>query len=328
MQQKQKRSLSGIKPTSGLPHLGNYLGMIKPAIDLQKTHETFYFVADLHALTTVRDAKKLKQDSFLMAAAFLAFGFDPTKGALFLQSDIPEVTELSWILGCLTSFGDLTRAHAYKAAKDEGREGEMNLGTFSYPVIMSADILVYDSDVVPVGQDQVQHIEMTRQLAQRFNHYYGEVFKKPEALVSKTEAVIPGVDAVNKMSKSYGNFIEPLATDKILKTQVMSIVTDSLGLDDKKNPDESVIVKFYKFFATPSEVAEMEAKYRAGGYGYGHAKQALLEKIMSHFSNARTRFEYLVKNPDEVNAVLKQGAQQARKEAKIVLDKARSACGL
>ena len=323
-----KRSLTGIKPTSGLPHLGNYLGMIKPAIALQKDHETFYFVADLHALTTVREPKKLRADSLQMAAAFLAFGFNPQKGALFLQSDIPEIPELSWILGCLTSFGDLTRAHAYKAAKDEGREGEMNLGTFSYPVIMSADILAYDSDVVPVGQDQLQHIEMTRQLAQRFNHYYGEVFKKPEPLVTKNEAVIPGVDGVQKMSKSYNNFIEPLANEKILKTQVMSIVTDSLGLDDKKNPDDSVIIKYFRHFSTVAEQHEIENKFRAGGYGYGHAKQALLAKITEHFAEARKKFAEYENNPDEVEKILADGAAKARTEAKIVLDKTRRACGL
>ncbi len=323
-----KRSLSGIKPTSGLPHLGNYLGMIKPALELQKTHEAFYFIADYHALTSIRDPKKLKADTFQMAAAFLAFGFDPTKGALFRQSDIPEITELSWILSCLASYGDLTRAHAYKAAKDEGREGEMNLGTFSYPVLMSADILLYDSDVVPVGQDQLQHIEMTRQLAQRFNHYYGEVLKKPEALVQKDMATVPGIDGVNKMSKSYGNFIEPLASEKTLKTQVMAIVTDSLGLDDKKNPDESAIVKFYKFFASPSERSEMENKFRAGGYGYGHAKIALLDKIKEHFDPMRKRFDALMKNPEEVENVLKKGKQKAQAQATIVLEKVRKACGL
>jgi len=302
--------------------------MIKPALELQKTCETFYFIADFHALTSIRDAKKLREDTFLMTAAFLAFGFDPSKGALFRQSDIPEIPELSWILGCLASYGDLTRAHAYKAAKDEGREGELNLGTFSYPVLMSADILLYDSDVVPVGQDQLQHIEMTRQLAQRFNHYYGDVFKKPEAVVQASVATIPGIDGVNKMSKSSGNYIEVLASEKILKAQVMAIVTDSLGLDDKKNPDDSVIVKFYKFFANPAEVADMENKFRAGGYGYGHAKIALLEKILQHFAPARKRFDELVNNPTEVEKVLKEGQAKAREKAIVVLEKARKACGL
>ena len=323
-----KRSLSGIKPTNGLPHLGNYLGMIRPALELQKTHEAFYFIADYHALTSVRDAKALKQDIFQMCAAFLAFGFDPSKGALFKQSDIPEVPELSWILSCLASFGDLTRAHAYKAAKDEGREGEMNLGVFSYPVLMSADILLYESDVVPVGQDQLQHVEMTRQLAQRFNHYYGEVFKKPDAHVQGSVAVVPGTDRDRKMSKSYGNVIDPLAPAKKLKSQVMSILTDSLGVEDKKDPSQSAIVSFYKFFATPEEVLAMENSYRAGGYGYGHAKLALLEKIEKTFEAPRKKYEELIKNPAEVEAVLAHGAQQARAVAKVVLAKARKACGL
>lgn len=311
-----------------MPHLGNYLGMIRPALELQKNHETFYFVADYHALTSVRDGKQLRTDSLQMAAAFLAHGFDPKKGALFLQSDIPEIPELSWVLSCLASFGDLTRAHAFKAAKDEGKEGEMNLGVFSYPVLMTADILAYDSDVVPVGQDQLQHIEMARQLAQRFNHYYGEVFKKPEGMVQGTMATVVGVDGEKKMSKSYNNFIQPLAPEKTLKAQVMSIVTDSMGLEDKKDPDASPIVKFYKFFATPSEVKDMEDKYRAGGYGYGHAKMALLDKVHEVFGPARKRFEELLKNPAEVEAVLKEGQQKARHEAHIVLGRVRKACGL
>ncbi len=323
-----KRSLSGIKPTGELPHLGNYLGMIRPALELQKTHENFYFIADYHALTSVREGKALRSNSLQMATAFLAFGFDPAKGALFLQSDIPEIPELSWILSCLASYGDLTRAHAFKAAKDEGREGEMNLGVFSYPVLMTADILAYDSDVVPVGQDQLQHLEMARQLAQRFNHYYGEVFKKPEALVQSSMAIVPGIDGDRKMSKSYGNIIEPLASEKVLKAQVMSIVTDSLGLEDKKDPDTSAIVKLYKFLASPAEVKDMEDKYRAGHYGYGHAKMALLDQIHAHFAPARARFLELSKNPDEVKSILEAGADKARSEAVKVLARTKKACGL
>lgn len=322
-----KRSLTGIKSTSGLPHLGNYLGAIRPALELQKTHQAFYFIADYHALISVRDGEKLRADTLQMATAFLAFGFDPSKGALFLQSDIPEIPELSWILSCLASFGDLTRAHAFKAAKDEGREGEMNLGVFSYPVLMTADILAFDADVIPVGADQLQHIEMARQLAQRFNHYYGEVFKKPDGLVQPESATVPGVDAVRKMSKSYGNFIEPFASDKVLKSQVMSIVTDSLGLEDKKDPDSSAIVKLYKLLASPSEIQEIETKFKAGGYGYGHAKLALLDKFHDFFGPARKRFEELSKNQDEVKEILKQGADKARAEASIVVSRVRKACG-
>jgi tryptophanyl-tRNA synthetase len=302
--------------------------MIRPAVELQKTHEAFYFIADYHALTSVRDAKQLREGIVQMAASFLAFGFDPSKGALFLQSHIPEIPELSWILSCLASFGDLTRAHAFKAAKDEGKEGELNLGVFSYPVLMAADILAYNSDDVPVGQDQTQHIEMTRQLAQRFNHYYGEVFKIPNGLIQASTGVIPGVDGERKMSKSYGNFIEPLAPEKVLKAQVMSIVTDSLGLEDKKDPTNSAIIKFYKFFASPNEVKEMEEKYRAGGYGYGHAKLALLDKIHDFFGPARKRYEELMKNPVEVHSILKDGMEKARAEAALVLDRCRKACGL
>lgn len=321
-----KRSLSGIKPT-GQPHLGNYLGMIRPAIELQKTHETFYFVADYHALTSVKDAKQLRQDSFELAAAFIACGLDTTKGAFFRQSDIPELGELTWMLSCNVSMGDLTRAHAYKAAKDAGKEGELNLGVFSYPVLMSADILCYDSDVVPVGKDQVQHIEMCRAIAKRFNHYYGDCLKEPLELVQDDVAIIPGTDG-RKMSKSYDNGIEPFAPSKQLKKQVMNIVTDSKGLEDKKDPDSCHIFQLYKFFSTSDEQKKMAEQYRAGGYGYGHAKLALLEKIENHFSEARTKYDHLLKNPHEVEAILKQGAEKARLVSRQVLERCRLACGL
>jgi tryptophanyl-tRNA synthetase len=321
-----KRSLSGIKPT-GTPHLGNYLGMIRPSIAMQKTHETFYFIANYHALTTVRDPKALRHDTLSVAAQFLALGLDPAHGAFYRQSDIPQVTELTWILGCMTSMGDLMRAHAYKAAKDKGEEGSINHGTFTYPVLMAADIILFDADVVPVGQDQVQHIEMARAMAQRFNHYYGETLKEPKELVQANVAVVPGVDG-RKMSKSYNNGIEPLSSPKELKKQVMNIVTDSKGLEDKKDPDTCNIVALYKFFATPTELEEMKSKYRAGGYGYGHAKMALLEKLEAEFGPARAKYEELMKRPADLEDILQDGAKKARKVAEGVLERTLKACGI
>jgi len=321
-----KRSLSGIKPT-GVPHLGNYLGMIRPAIELQQTHDTFYFIANYHALTSVRDAAKLRQDTLNVAAQFLAFGLNPSKGAFFRQSDIPEVTELTWVLATVTSMGDLTRAHAYKAAKDKGEEGALNLGVFSYPVLMAADIILYDTDVVPVGKDQVQHLEMARSMAQRFNHYFGETLKEPKELVREDVATIPGIDG-RKMSKSYDNGIEPLSSPKALKKQVMAIVTDSKGLEDKKDPDTCNIVNLYKFFATAEELNGIKEKYRAGGYGYGHAKLALLEKLEESFGPARAQYEDLLKRPNDVEDILREGSKKARVIAQGVLQRTLKACGI
>lgn len=321
-----KRSLSGIKPT-GTPHLGNYLGMIRPAIALQKTHETFYFIANYHALTSVRDPKALRHDTLSVAAQLLAFGLDPSHGAFYRQSDVPQVNELAWVLGCMTSMGDLTRAHAFKAAKDKGEEGAINLGVFSYPVLMASDIILFDSDIVPVGQDQVQHIEMARGMAQRFNHYFGETLKEPKELVQANVATVPGIDG-RKMSKSYNNGIEPLASAKELKKQVMAIVTDSKGLEDKKDPETCNIVALYKFFASPAELEDMKSKYRAGGYGYGHAKLALLEKLEAQFGPARAKYDELMKKPQDLEDILLDGAKKARKVAEGVLDRTLKACGI
>jgi tryptophanyl-tRNA synthetase len=322
-----KRSLSGIKST-GLPHLGNYLGMIKPAIELQSSHEAFYFIANLHALTSVRDGAKNRQDTDDIAAVFLASGFDPSKGGLFRQSDVPEVTELAWYLSCTCPMGDLFRAHAYKAAEEKGEAGALNHGVFSYPVLMAADILIYDSDVVPVGKDQLQHLEMAREIVRRFNHYFGEnSLKEPKALVREDVAVVPGIDG-RKMSKSYGNGIDPFLSPKEVKKQVMNIVTDSKGLEDKKDPETCNIVALYRLFATAAEVEDMKSKYRAGGYGYGHAKLALLEKIEAHFGPLRARYDELKRNPAQIEEALQTGAARARKEARVVLDRVRKACGV
>ncbi|MBS1984886.1 MAG: tryptophan--tRNA ligase [Bdellovibrionales bacterium] len=321
-----KTSLSGIKPT-GMPHLGNILGMMVPAIAMQKSHETFYFIADLHALTSVADPAKLRQDTFDLAAAFLALGYDPQRGALFQQSQVPQVTELMWMLSCAVSMGDLFRAHAYKAAKDRNEEGRLNMATFAYPVLMAADILLYDADVVPVGKDQVQHLEMARAIAQRFNFHFGDTLKEPKELVQENVAVIPGIDG-RKMSKSYSNGIEPLAPAKEVKKQVMAIVTDSKGLDDVKDPDTCHIVALYKLLASREEVATMEANYRKGGYGYGHAKLALLEKIEAQFGPARKKFEDYRAHPDLVHQALNEGARKASILANRTLERARKACGI
>ena len=321
-----KTSLSGIKPT-GTPHLGNLLGMVEPAIALQKSHETFYFIANLHALTTVRDAPKLLEDTYDVAATFVALGYDPARGALFRQSDVPEIPELTWMLSCVVSLGDLSRAHAYKAAKDKGEEGTLNLGTYSYPVLMASDILAYDSDVVPVGKDQVQHVEMARAIAKRFNHHFGDTLKEPLELVRPEVAVVPGIDG-RKMSKSYGNGIEPLKSSKEVKKQVMAIVTDSKGLEDVKDPSSCNILALYRLFASSAEIEEIEKKYRAGGYGYGHAKIALLEKIEERYAAARVRYDALRNNRAELDRVLQAGAFKARASAGAVLSRARKRVGL
>ena len=324
---QKKRSLSGIKPT-GLPHLGNYLGMIQPAIDLQAEFEAFYFAADYHALTSVKDPEMMRRLVYHLTAYFLAFGLDPEEGAFFRQSDLPEVTELTWMLSCVTHMGLLERAHAYKAAIDRGIEKEINHGVFTYPVLMASDILIYDSDVVPVGADQIQHLEMTRDMAQKFNnHFGGEFLKLPEARVREEVATVPGIDG-RKMSKSYGNLIEPLLASKKLRKQVMQIETDSTALEDPKDPSTCTVVALYKLFASKEEVAEMEENYRAGGYGYGHSKQELFLKLDEHFGPYREKYEAIKDDQDYLESVLQQGAAKVRPVVEEVMDRVRSASGL
>ena len=322
-----RRSLSGIKPT-GFPHLGNYLGMIRPAIDLQEDYEPFYFVADYHALTSVRDPQALRDSVYQITAYFLAFGLDPSRAAFFRQSDIPEVTELTWLLSCVTHMGLLERAHAYKAAKDQGIEKDINHGVFTYPVLMASDILIYDSEVIPVGADQIQHIEMTRDMAQKFNTAFGGDFLRlPEARVREDVATVPGIDG-RKMSKSYGNIIEPLLPPKKLRKQIMKIQTDSKGLDDPKDPSTCTIVTLYKLFASAEEVAEMEANYRRGGYGYGHAKQALFEAMDAYFSPFREKYEAIIDDRDHLDQILDEGAEKVRPIVEDVMTRVRRATGL
>jgi len=323
---KAKRSLSGIKPT-GVPHLGNYLGMIRPAIDLQETHEAYYFVADYHALTSEHDPAAMRAQTYEVTAYFLAFGLDPERTVFFRQSDVPEVTELTWLLSCVTSMGLLERAHAFKAAKDRGDAGAVPHGLFAYPVLMAADILLYDSNVVPVGKDQVQHLEMTRDIAQRFNFIFGDTFVLPEAMVRQEVMTIPGIDG-QKMSKSYDNTIEALAPAKRLKKRIMQIVTDSTPLEEPKDPDTCNVFALYKFFSNADQQAALAAKYRGGNFGYGHAKLELFETVRDYMAPYREKYEAIKDDRAYLDDVLHDGAKRAGAVASGVLERARAACGL
>ncbi|GAB4379152.1 MAG: tryptophan--tRNA ligase [Calditrichia bacterium] len=321
---RNKRVLSGIQPSGDL-HIGNYFGAIRQHIALQDQNDCFYFVANYHALTTIRDKNLLEKETFQVALDYLALGLNPEKATLFIQSDIPEVTELCWILSNFTPVGLLERAHSYK---DKIEKGIMpNHGLFSYPVLMAADILIYDSDIVPVGKDQKQHLEMTRDIALKFNNQYGDILVIPDALIMPEVAVVPGIDG-QKMSKSYDNTIKIFSDYKTLKKRVMSIVTDPTPLEAPKDPDTNTVYLLYKLFATPEEVAAMREKFLAGGYGYGQAKAELLEKIWNYFEPARKRQQELLNNKDYVAEVLKKGAQKAREKASEVMRRVRESCGI
>jgi len=319
-----KRSISGIQP-SGILHLGNYFGAIKQFIDSQDQTEGFYFVADYHALTSLKNAKELRENSMNVVLDYLALGLDPERSTIFLQSDVPEHTELAWLLSNVTPMGLMERGHSYK---DKVAKGLFpNVGLFTYPILMAADILMYDADVVPVGKDQKQHLEMTRDIALKFNQEYEkELFKLPEPMILESLAVVPGTDG-QKMSKSYNNTINMFASKKELKKQVMSIVTDSAALEDPKNPDNN-ITTLYKLFATPEKVEEMRQKFMAGGYGYGHAKNELLEAILQYFAKAREKREYLTQNMEYVESILAEGAEKARAIAKKKMVEAKKTVGL
>lgn len=319
-----KRSISGIQP-SGILHLGNYFGAMKQFIDNQNSYEGFYFIADYHSLTSLTDPKTLRENSYNIVLDYLALGLDPEKSTIFLQSDVPEHTELTWLLSNITPVGLLERGHSYKDKTAKGFSA--NTGLLTYPVLMAADILMYDADVVPVGKDQKQHLEMTRDIAMKFNQQYEvELFKLPEPQILESLAVVPGTDG-QKMSKSYGNTINMFASKKELKKQVMSIVTDSTPLEESKNPDNN-ITKLYELFATKEQVEEMKAKFVAGNYGYGHAKNELLNAILDYFKDARERREELVNNMEYVEEVLAKGAIKARTLAKEKITKAKIAVGL
>lgn len=318
------RVLSGIQPT-GRFHWGNYFGAIRQYIALQENEQAFYFIADLHALTTIRDAEQLRSLPRDAALDLLALGLDPEQATLFRQSDVPEVSELTWLLLTVTNLSWLEKCHAYKDKKERGIAADA--GLFTYPVLMAADILIYDSDVVPVGVDQVQHIEVTRDIAERFNSIYGEVFVLPEARVLDSSAKVPGTDG-EKMSKSYGNVIELFEPAKRVRKKVMSIKTDSTPVEDPKDPENCSVFDLYRLFATPSEVTELADRYRAGGLGYGDAKQALFELSQAHFEEARERRRVLESDERQLESILQAGAERARKKAGDVLGRARAACGL
>jgi len=319
----RKRVLSGVQ-SSGKLHIGNYFGAIKQHIELQNESECFYFIADYHALTTVQDPQTLRDLVRDAALDYLALGLDPDKAAFFRQSDVPEVNELAWILSTVTNMGLLERAVSYKEKIDKGIEA--SVGLFTYPVLMAADILIYRSHVVPVGKDQVQHIEMTRDMAERFNRAYGEVFPLPTYKLDKGSKV-PGIDG-QKMSKSYGNSIDIFAEGKALKKTVMNIVTDSSTVADAKDPDKSTIFELYSLFGTEEEKATLAARYRAGGMGYGEAKTALLEKVDGYFKPFREKRKELVNHLDYVEESLRKGARKARVEAQATMKLVREAVGM
>ncbi len=304
-----KRILSGVKP-SGHPHIGNYFGAIRQHIEMQKNHECFLFIADLHALTTVHDAKSMREQTYELAVAYLALGLDPKKTVFFKQSDLSEHTELCWIFDCIVKMPFLERAHAWKDAQEKGKK-DPTVGLFNYPVLQAADILLYQPDLVPVGQDQKQHIEMTRDIAITFNTTFGETFRIPEPYIKEEVAVVPGTDG-QKMSKSYKNTIEIFAEEPELKKQVMGIVTDSIPLEKPKDPAKCNVFNLYKLFATEKELKELEKKYISGGFGYGDSKKLLLEKILEYFGEARKKYKELLPKKDYVYSVLEEGAKKAK----------------
>ena len=318
------RILSGIQP-SGKLHIGNYFGMMRPAIELQEQGQAYLFIANYHALTTVTDPEVLRAWTWDVALDFLACGLDPERTVFFRQSDVPEVTELSWLLSIVTPMGLLERCHSYKDKTAKGITPSH--GLFAYPVLMAADILAVQATVVPVGRDQKQHVEVTRDLAIKFNHQYGEIFTVPEPSIREHVAVVPGVDG-QKMSKSYNNHIELFGSKKETKSRVMRIVTDSTPLEDPKDPDTCNVFALYKLFADEAEQQAMADQYRAGDFGYGTAKKALFEKLWDYFEPFRARREALAADPDFVESVLQRGAAKARIEAGKTLQAARKATGL
>jgi tryptophanyl-tRNA synthetase len=312
-----KNILSGIQP-SGKPHLGNYLGAMRQHIEAQKDNNCTILIVDLHALTTVRDREKMQRQTLDMACSYLALGLDPEKTNLVKQSSVSEHAELCWIFNCITKLPFIQRAHAFKDAKQKGKK-EITAGLFIYPVLQAADILLYQPDLVPVGKDQKQHIEMTRDIATNFNNIFGETFKLPEVEIKEDVAVVPGVDG-EKMSKSYGNTIDIFADDKTLKTQVMSIVTDSTPLEEAKDPDKCHVFALYKLIAAEEKIKEMRANYLAGGYGYGHAKKELLNTLLDYFGEAREKYRELSEKPETIKEILAEGSKRAEVKAKETLD--------
>lgn len=319
------RILTGIQ-SSGKPHLGNLLGAIIPAINLSRIadNDSLFFIADLHSLTTIKDAQTRIQNVNSVAAAWLAFGFDTDKNIFYRQSRIPEVCELNWYLNCITPYPMLTNAHSFKDKSE--RLADVNAGLFTYPVLMASDILLYDAEFVPVGKDQLQHLEMTRDIGNSFNHRYGETFVIPEAKIDENIMTIPGIDG-QKMSKSYNNFIDIFLPDRALRKGVMSIITDSTPLEEPKNTETCNVFALYKLLANPEEVRQMRRNYEGGNYGYGHAKQALYEVIVNKFQEERKVYNYFMENPKVLNEKLEEGEEKARIIARNTLQKVRKTLG-
>ncbi len=318
------RILSGIQPSGSL-HIGNYFGMMRPAIALQAEGEAFYFVADYHALTSLQNPAALRENNRRVALDFLACGLDPERAALFLQSDVPQVTELAWILSTVTPMGLLERSHSYKDKIARGISA--SAGLFTYPVLMAADILIYDSDLVPVGKDQKQHIEVTRDVATKMNETFGPIFKLPEARIQPATEIVPGLDA-QKMSKSYGNTIEIFGDEKETRKRVMSILTDSTPVEASKNAESSVIFQLYSLFANESETAAMKEAFAKGGTGYGDFKKQFATKLWNYFAPMRERRAEILAQPDYIDDVLAAGATRANAIADKVMERVRTAVGL
>ncbi|WP_340076092.1 tryptophan--tRNA ligase [Leptobacterium sp. I13] len=319
------RILTGIQST-GTPHLGNILGAILPAIEMAKNpdNDSFLFIADMHSLTQIKNGEALRANTYATAAAWLAFQLDTEKTVFYRQSDIPQVTELAWYLSCFFPYQRLTLAHSFKDKAD--RLEDVNAGLFTYPMLMAADILLYDADIVPVGKDQLQHIEMTRDVASRFHTKMGETFVLPEANLQENTMLVPGIDG-EKMSKSKNNTINLFLPDKQLRKQIMQIETDSTPLEKPKNPDKDTVFALYKIVATTEEVAAMRENYLKGGYGYGHAKQALYESLINRFAEERERFNYYMSHLDEIDTILAKGATKAKEVANSVLKRVREKVG-
>ena len=319
------RSLSGIQP-SGRLHLGNYFGAVRQFLALQEQgHECFYFIANYHALTSLQDKAAMEEATLHLAMGYLALGIDPARSVFFVQSDVPQVTELCWLLNCVCPVSLMEKATSYKDKVGKGLSA--NMGLLDYPVLQAADIVIYDSNVVPVGADQRQHVEMTRDLAAKFNQTFGQALVVPEAYIVPEAAVVPGIDG-QKMSKSYNNTIEIFQTDKATKKRCGQIVTDSTPLEAPKDPDKDNVFALIKLLASLEETADIAAKYRAGGYGYGHAKNRLAELINEQFAAAREKYTQLEKDPSAVRDVLREGGRKAREVAEATMQRVRSACGI
>ncbi len=321
-----KRVLSGIQP-SGQLHLGNYAGAIRQFVEMQQTHEMYIFVASYHAMTSGRDADELRRNTRQVVIDYIAFGLDPAKSNIYLQQDVPQVTELAWLLSCVCPKHLMDKATSYKDKTAKGLAA--SIGLFTYPILQAADILAVDADLVPVGEDQVQHVEITRDLAQKFNHYYGDVFKVPEYVIKRDAGVLPGVDG-QKMSKSYNNTIDPFMDEKPLRKRIMKIITDSTPVEDVKDPDACTVYQIFRALAGADDqrTQDLAARYRAGGMGYGEAKQALFDLILEHFADARQRRAELISDPGYVDQVLRDGAAAAAARIGDVTARARQAAGL